>query len=163
MAVFHNLVEGDFEPFGIAFRVGGHVLLDGFKAHVFPGGYLVGVDVGEGVGLAEPHVVVFVFDETESDGGLIYKGEDLVHFAGHPHLFHESAGGGGFKAFSVLRVAATGVGPQAGGVVFGEGSLLEQQLAFTVEDEDGEGAVEAGHEVGGHFLHDAHLGVSFID
>ena len=118
LTVSHDLVKGDLEPFGVAFGMDFHVLLDGFEAHVFPGGHLLGVDVGGGVALSEPHVVEFVLDKAESDGGLIYKGEDLVHVAGHAHLFLESPGCGVFEALALAGMAAAAVGPQTRGVVF---------------------------------------------
>ena len=163
LTVFHDLFKGDLKPFGVAFGVVFHVLLDGFEAHVFPGSDFFGVDDRSVVGMAEPHVVVFVFDEAESHRGLIYKGEDLVHLDGHAHLLHEAAGGGLLHGLALLRMAAAGVGPQAGGVVFGEGTLLQQEFAFGIEDEYREGAVKLGHNMRRHLLHDAYLGVVMIN
>ena len=162
-AMFHDLIEGDLEPFRIGFGVFLQVLFDGVEAYVFPRGHFVGVDDGGVVALPEKDVVVFVFDEAQSDGCLIYKGEDLVQVAGHAHLLLESPCGGLFHGCAVARVAAAGVGPEAGGVVFRQGALLQQQLAFAVEDEYGEGTVETGHDVCGHLLHDAYLGIVMID
>ena len=84
--------------------------------------------------MAEPHVVEFVLGETEADGSLIYKGEDFVHVAGHSHFFLKAACGGFCQRLALSGMATAGVGPQAGGVVLRQGSLLEQQLAFSVED-----------------------------
>ena len=161
--VFGDLVEGDFKPFGIAFGMGFHVGGDGVEAHVFERGHFLGVDDRGGVGSAEPDVVELVFYETESDGCFIYKGENLVHLAAHPHLFLKAAARGGFQCLTIARVAATGVGPQARGVVFREGSLLEQELAMAVKDEYGEGAMEPWHDMRGHLLHDANLLVLLVD
>ena len=153
--VFHDLFKRDLEPFGVGLGMGFHVVGDVVETHVLIGGHLVGVDDGGVVGMAEPDMVELVFDEAESHGGHIYKGEDLVHLASHPHLLHEAAGGGLLHGLAVLGMTAAGVGPQAGGVVFRQGALLEQQFALRVKDEDGEGAVETRDDMGGHLLHDA--------
>ena len=124
------MVKGDFKPFGVAFGMAFHVGSDVDRVHIFPGLHFFGVDDGGCVGLSEPHMVELMFDEAESDGGFINKGEDLVHLAVHTHFFLKSSCGGLFKGFAVAGVAATGVGPEAGGMVLGECSLLEKQLAF---------------------------------
>ena len=123
--VFPDFLEGDLEPFGIAFRVGFHVVGDVVEGHVLPGGYLVGVDDGGVVGGPEPDMVEFMFDESEAYRGLIYKGEDLVQVAVHAHLFLESPSGGFFQGLAIAGMTAAGVGPEAGGVVFRQGALLE--------------------------------------
>ena len=161
--VFGDLVEGDLKPFRITFWMGFHVGGDGVEAHVFERGHFLGVDDGGVIGSAEPHVVELMFYESEADGGLIYKGEDFVHVAGEAHLFFQASCRGLFEALAAARVAATGVGPQARGVVFREGSLLEQELAMAVKDEYGEGTMEPWHDMGGHLLHDADLLILFVD
>ena len=140
-----------------------HVFFDKIEAHVFPSGHLIGVDDGSVVALSKKYMVELVLNETQSYRCLIDKGEHLLHFTGDAHLFQQSAGSGLFHGLAVTRVAAAGVGPQSRGVVFGKSSLLEQQFAFAVEDEYGEGAVETRHDVCSHLFHDAYLGIVMID
>ena len=109
--VFGDLVEGDFKPFGIAFRMGFHVVSDIVEVHVFVGCYLVGVDDGGVITLSEPDMVELMFDESQSNGCFIYKGKDLVHVAGHAHFFLQPSCRSLFKAFAIAGMAAAGVGP----------------------------------------------------
>ena len=89
--VFGDLVEGDFKPFGIAFRMGFHVVSDIVEVHVFVGCYLVGVDDGGVITLPEPDMVELMFDESQSNGCFIYKGKDLMHLAMQSHFLHQPA------------------------------------------------------------------------
>ena len=98
--------------------MGLHVVGDVVEAHVFERGDFFGVDGWGVVALAEPHVIEFVFDESESDRSLINKGENLVHVAGEAHLFVQPSGCCLFEGLAVAGMAAAGVGPQSRGVVF---------------------------------------------
>jgi hypothetical protein len=60
-------------------------------------------------------------------------------------------------------MAAAGVGPEARGVVFGEGALLQQQFAFRVKDEDGKGSMQMWRDMRGLFLHLTNRLVVLID
>ena len=89
--VFGNLVEGDFKPFGIAFRMGFHVVSDIVEVHVFVGFNFLSIDDRSVVTLSEPDMVELMFDESQSNGCFIYKGKDLMHLAMQSHFLHQSA------------------------------------------------------------------------
>ena len=161
--MFPDFFKRDLKPFGIALWMGLHVLGDIVEAHVFEGGDFLGVDGGNVVALAEPYVVELMFGEAKADGCLIDKGEDLVHGAGEAHFLFQPARRGGFERLTVAGMTATSVGPETGGVVFGQCPLLQQQLTFQVKNEYRKGAVKPWHDVGGHLLHDANLGILFVD
>ena len=62
-------------------------------------------------------------------------------------FFGEAAVGAGYRGFVPVRVGAAGVRPEAGGVVFGKGALLDQDVVAR-EDEDRDGLVAQAKAVG---------------
>jgi hypothetical protein len=67
----------------------------------------------------------------------------LIQFRAIYSQFFTKASCRRFKiGFSLALVAAAGVGPQQGGMVFTCGSLLEQGFTFRVYQKDREGAVK---------------------
>ena len=151
--IINELVECNLEPGGIVgwilLYIFGYIL-DGF---VFVRLHFVPINNRCCVGGADEHVVELMLSESLHHVGLVDEAECLFEVALHAHLLHQTAFGGLFERLAVTRMAAAGVGPQSRGVIFGERTLLEQHLAFAVEDENREGTVQRRVDVSGLLLH----------
>ena len=95
-------------------------------------------------------------------GCLIYKGIGFVYLAVHAHLFHQATLGGFVGGLAVAGMAATGVGPQARGVVFRQSALLHEEFALGIEDEDGESTMQMRADMGGLLLHQTYLVIVIV-
>ena len=89
--MMQHFLKGDFEPLGVLLRVKLNIVFQVNYSHVFPRLNFLMVDNWSVVALTDEHMVKLMFGETFSDGSLIYKGVDFVHWAGHAHLFHQTA------------------------------------------------------------------------
>src|SRR5262249_30703445 len=97
----------------------------------------------------EIDVDVFVLAHAVTEVGSVAREEAERQGARQPELLAEPAARGRKRALAGTRVAATGIRPQAAGVIFFRASPLQQDAAAIVDDEDREGAVQQAGAVSG--------------
>ena len=107
-----------------------------------PVSHLNRVDSGRSVVVADKHVVVFVFNHAILEFGPINHGRNFGQITIETHLLAQATVGRCSRGLTRPRVPATGVGPKPGRVVFGGRTLLQQQVAFSIENENGKGPVQ---------------------
>ena len=135
------VVQVDAQPGGEDFRRGFGCAEEVCQRDPFGGhdlGRVGGDRQGQG-GLGGEDLHDFMFDEALADLGAVFdfacggEGE-----GGDAEFFGQAAVGAGECGLGPMRVGAAGVRPKAGGVVFGEGALLDEDVvACDHEDRDG--------------------------
>src|SRR5262249_15324015 len=116
------------------------------------------------VGAAGEHVVELVLDEARSYVGAVEEREGEVERAVQPELLPQTAVRRVRRPLARPRMTATGVRPQAAGVVFLERALLQQHLRpGRVEDEDRDGAVQPAVGVHVRLRGGSDLAIVFVD
>lgn len=160
-----DTLKDEAEPGGETLGVAGQGGVDFLGGHPLQGlGFLVDELWPAGDGCGED-VVEFVFGQAAGGvGGLVGEGEQFGQIGVEADFFAEAEAGGVGGGLSRRGVAAAGVGPEEGEVVFGAGALLEEHSAVGVEEEDGEGAVElAGGLVGAELFFGAEFVVVLVN
>ena len=151
------------EPVGVIARMGDKFFADFVQRKEFVRLHLGGVWLNGAVVGAEQYVVELVFGEAVIEFGAIGEAENFFEGAIEPHFFGEAAVCGRGRVFSGELVAAAGVGPQAGGVIFIRCALLQEHFPVAVDDEHGECAMEEAFLVCFQFFHGANGLVFFVD
>src|SRR5579872_5844444 len=73
---------------------------------------------------ADENVIELEFGEPVVEFRAVGEGKQLFEVRGKPQLFLQPAAGGRKGVFPGSGVAATGIGPQAGAMVFARGAAL---------------------------------------
>lgn len=108
------------------------------------------------------YMIEFVFGEAIVEIGFVRKMKAFFEFGNKTHFFLQAALGSLGHGFAGLRMAAAGIRPQTGTVVFVVGPLLEQPFALAVENENAERPVQEPFFMGFHFFHHAQCFVVFV-
>lgn len=108
-------------------------------------------------------MAVFVFNQPIGQRQAVAQLQYRRQRHPQPHLFIQTAAGGGSALFRRHGVAAAGVAPKTAAVVFLPRALLQQQLAVGVKQVNGHRVVQRAFTVGLQFFHSAHRPVPFID
>src|SRR5690606_19409629 len=133
-----------------------------FHADVLPIFHFCRIWLGLLIRVAKIYVVQLMFCQTIVKFMFINKAELESQFAAHAHFLLQSSVDGIFHSFSLSWMAATSVGPKAGGVIFFIRTLLQKQFARRIENKYRKCPVQQSLFVDRGFFQSAYSLVVFI-
>jgi hypothetical protein len=102
-----------------------HVRAEVREGNPFPFAHFCGIGRNRAVMRAGEDMHDLVFDEIVRHGGSVMRGEQRREGALHPHLLAQAAVHGRKRRFVRPWMAATGIRPLSGGVIFSGGAPLQ--------------------------------------
>lgn len=142
-SVGQGFIEQQTKPSSVTIGALSDVPAERVRGHPGPVNDFIGMRVYVwAINNAKEDVVVFMLDQRRAHPDSVRPLKRWLYGAVEPHFLSKPAMSPLYSCLPGRGMATAGVGPEASGVIFRGGALLEKEVAPGIEDEHGKSSME---------------------